>query len=70
VKVGTQAARLLELGDGIAVGALTHTTTLQVWEFTTGATQTLAGSSTVVAVDGTRLAYTTGGELAVADFAR
>jgi len=70
VTVGAQAAQLLELGDGIAVSALAHTTTLQVWEFTTGATQTLAASSTVVALDGTRLAYTSGGELAVADFAR
>jgi len=71
VKTGVENARFLALGDGIAVSVLAHTTTLQVWEFATGATQTLAASSTAVVVDGTRLAYTTAsGELAVADYAR
>jgi hypothetical protein len=70
VKVGTRAAQLLGLGDGVAVSALAHTTSLQVWEFSSGTTQTLAGSSTVVALECTRQAYTTGSELAVADFAR
>lgn len=69
VQIGAENARLLGLGDGIAVSALAHTTTVQVWEFTTGATQTLAAASTVVAVDGTRLAYTSDGALVVADFA-
>lgn len=68
ILVGTENARFLALGDGIAVSVLARATTLQVWEFATGATQTLAASSTVVAVDGRRLAYTTGSEVAVADF--
>lgn len=69
VLVGPDSARLLDLGAGIAVSALPHSTTLQVWQFTTGATQTVAAASTVVAVDGTRVAYLKGGKVVVATFA-
>jgi hypothetical protein len=69
VQVGTDDARFLGLGDGIVVSALAHTTTLQVSELATGTTQTLAASSTIVAMDGTRVAYTTDSQVAIADFA-
>lgn len=69
VRTAPEDAHLFDLGKGIAVSALAHSTTLQVWQFTTGATWTVAASSTVVAVDGTRLAYLEGGKLVVADYA-
>ena len=69
IHVNTANARFLALGDDIVVSALAHTTTLQVWELTTGTTQTLAASSTIVAMDGARVAYTTDSQVAIADFA-
>jgi hypothetical protein len=68
VKVGTADAVLLGIGDGLAVSRLPGGT-LQVWDLATDTTWTVAASSDVVAVAGTRLAYLAGGDLVVADFA-
>jgi hypothetical protein len=69
VTVGTTSGRLLELGSGIVVSALAHSTTLQVWQPATGATATIKAASSVVAVDGTRVVYVQSGRLVVARFA-
>lgn len=69
VLVSVDNAQLRNLGDGIAVGAQADPKMLVVWRFTTGATLQLAASSTAVAVDGTRVAYTRSNSLVVADFA-
>lgn len=67
--VSPDNAELRDLGDSIAVSAQADPRMLVVWQFTTGATLQLTASSVTVAVDGTRVAYTRGSRLVVADFA-
>jgi hypothetical protein len=62
---GAVKARLLALGDGVAVSVLPHSTTLQVWNLAHNTTQIVAATSKVVALNGSRLAYGTGKKLVI-----